>query len=122
MPRFSIKARIRSFKFAFKGIYTVLKEEHNFYIHISAAMIVITAGFWLKVNRADWLWLVFAIGLVFTAEIFNSAIERLVDLKQPEQDPLAGKIKDLAAGAVLIAAITAAIIGVLVFWPYLDFS
>ena len=120
MPRFSVKARIRSFKFAIQGIITMMKEEHNFYIHMVAAAVVIAAGFWFEVSRSEWLWLVFAIGLVFSAETFNSAIEKLVDLKQPEHDPLAGKIKNLAAGAVLLAAITAVVIGVIIFWPYLE--
>ena len=120
MPRFSIRARIQSFKYAFRGIWLMVKGEHNFYIHITAAAAVINAGFWFEVSRADWLWLVLAIGMVMTAEGFNSAIEKLVDLKQPEQDPKAGKIKDLAAGSVLLAAITAAIIGGLVFWPYIQ--
>ena len=120
MAPFSIKARLRSFVYAFRGILSMVREEHNFRIHGVAMLVVIAAGFWLQVSRADWLWLVLAIGLVLAAETFNSALERLVDLRQPEQDPNAGKIKDLAAGAVLLSAITAAIIGVLVFWPYIE--
>lgn len=119
MPSFSLKARLKSFKYALNGLWLVLKEEHNFWIHLLATAVVVTSGFYFQVLRSEWLWLVFAIGLVLTAEVFNSAIERLVDLKQPERDPKAGKIKDLAAAAVLIAAITAAIIGGLIFWPYL---
>jgi len=120
MPHFSIKARLKSFVYAFRGLLVALKEEHNFRIHLVAAVLVIIAGFWLQISRTDWLWLTLAIGLVLVAEIFNTAIERLVDLKQPEQDPKAGKTKDLAAGAVLLAAITSAIIGGLVFWPYIQ--
>ncbi len=120
MARFSIKDRIRSFKYALRGILFMMSGEHNFYIHMAAALLVIVAGFWLQVSRTDWLWLVLAIGLVMSAETFNSAIEKLVDLKEPDQRPEAGKVKDMAAGAVLLAAITAAIIGVLIFWPYLQ--
>lgn len=119
MPRFSVKARLKSFVYAFRGLLVALKEEHNFRIHLVAAVTVVVTGIWLQVSRTDWLWLTLAIGLVLVAEVFNTAIERLVDLKQPEQDPKAGKIKDLAAGTVLLAAITATIIGGLVFWPYL---
>ena len=120
MARFSIKDRIRSFKYALRGILFMMSGEHNFYIHMAAALLVIVAGFWLQVSRTDWLWLVLAMGLVLSAETFNSAIEKLVDLKEPDQRPEAGKVKDMAAGAVLLAAITAAIIGVLIFWPYLQ--
>ena len=120
MARFSIKDRIRSFKYALRGILFMMSGEHNFYIHMAAALLVIVAGIWLQVSRVDWLWLVLAMGLVLSAETFNSAIEKLVDLKEPDQRPEAGKVKDMAAGAVLLAAITAAIIGVLIFWPYLQ--
>lgn len=115
---FSILARIKSFKYAFQGIWSLIKEEHNFRIHLVATALVTALGFYFQVSRAEWLWLVFAIGLVLSAEAFNSAIERLVDLQEPEQNPKAGKIKDMAAGAVLLSAIAAAIIGVLIFWPY----
>ena len=93
-------------------------QEHNFRIHLLAAIIVIFLGFYFKVTRQEWLWLVAAIGLVFITETINTAIEKLVDLTKPERDPLAGQIKDVAAGAVLISAITALIIGIVTLWPY----
>ncbi len=115
---FSVKERIRSFRFAFKGIWFLIREEHNFRIHLLATAIVIILGFFFRVSTSDWLWLILCIGMVLTAEGFNSAIEYLVDLKQPEQHPKAGKIKDLAAGAVLLTAFTALMIGIIIFWPY----
>lgn len=116
---FSIRERIKSFKYTFQGFWSLVKDEHNFRIHLAASIIVVSAGILLKVSKTDWCWLTLCIGTVLVAESFNSAIERLVDLKQPEQDPLAGKIKDMAAAAVLITATTAAVIGVIIFWPYL---
>lgn len=74
-------------------------------------------GFYLEVTITDWLWLIAAIGFVLVTEIINSAIENLVDLVSPEKQKKAGLIKDMAAAAVLIASITAAIIGVLIFYP-----
>jgi len=117
---FSIKERIKSFRYAFQGIGTLLKEEHNFRVHLVASILVVTVGILLNVSDQDWCWLLLCIGLVFTAEAFNTAIEKLTDLKQPEQDPKAGKIKDIAAGAVLLTAAMALAIGLIIFWPYLQ--
>ncbi|MCE7995288.1 MAG: diacylglycerol kinase family protein [Roseivirga sp.] len=117
---FSIRARIRSFKYAFRGIWLLIREEHNFRIHMAATAIVIFLGFYLKVTATEWRWLIFCIGMVITAEGFNSAIEKLTDLKQPEHDPKAGKIKDIAAGTVLLTALTTIIIAVMIFGPYIQ--
>lgn len=119
---FSIRERLKSFVYAAKGIAHLCKTEHNFRIHLAATVLVIGLGAWFGLSRTEWLWLVLAIGFVLVAEAFNSAIERLVDLKQPDHDPKAGLIKDLAAGAVLLAAITAAFIGGIIFWPYLGLT
>lgn len=88
-------------------------------IHILSAVAVVIAGFAFHITRTEWCLLVGSMGLVITAEIINTAIENLTNLVSPEINPLAGKAKDLAAGAVLIAAITAAVIGSIVFLPYL---
>ena len=114
---FSIKARIKSFRFAIDGLKHIILNEHNFRIHLFAALVVIALGFYLEVTITDWLWLIAAIGFVLVTEIINSAIENLVDLVSPEKQKTAGLIKDMAAAAVLIASITAAIIGVLTFYP-----
>ncbi|MGV3598612.1 MAG: diacylglycerol kinase family protein [Bacteroidota bacterium] len=110
---------ITSFKYAFSGIAKVFTSEFNFRFHSVAAIAVIIAGFVLDITRTEWLFIAFAIGIVLVAEAINSAIEKLVDLVSPQQQPLAGWVKDVAAGAVLIAAITAAVIGALVFVPYI---
>ena len=116
---FSLRRRMKSFVYAFRGILHVARSEHNFWIHLSAAIGVILLGFWLKVSTSEWLWIVFSIGLVFTAETFNTAIEKLVDLYHPSRERQAGLIKDIAAGGVLVMAITAAVIGIIIFLPKL---
>lgn len=110
---------LKSFSFAGQGIRSAITSEPNMRIHLAAAVIVVLAGFYLELSNTEWCLVILAIGLVLTAELFNSSLEELVDLLQPAQQPLAGKIKDMAAGAVLIAAISAACIGLLVFGKYL---
>ncbi len=117
--RFSFKERIKSFEYAIKGIKATIWAEHNFRIHLFAGAAVIGLGFYLHISPHEWLWLVVAIALVLICEMINTAIEKLIDLTEPDHDPVAGKVKDMAAGAVLIAAIAATIIGVIIFWPYL---
>jgi diacylglycerol kinase len=119
MPKFSLRKRLLSFTFAFKGIAHFLKTQHNAWIHLIAAAFVIASAFWLKVSMAEWIWLAFAIGFVLVSELFNTAIEFLVDLVSPDFNPKAGLVKDIAAGAVLIAALTSVVIGMLVFLPKL---
>ncbi|MBC8109861.1 MAG: diacylglycerol kinase family protein [Verrucomicrobia bacterium] len=119
MPEFSIRKRLFSFTFAFNGILHFLKTQHNAWIHAVITLLVVVFGFWLKVSLMEWLFLVFAIGFVFVAEMFNTALELLVDLVSPDFHTLAGKTKDVAAGAVLVAAITAALIGLAIFLPKL---
>ncbi len=119
MKPFSFKERLNSFRYAFKGIWLTLGAEHNFIIHLLAALFVILIGFYFNVSKQDWLWLTIAIALVLITEMINTAIERLVDLVEPNQNPLAGKIKDMAAAAVLIAAMTAVIIGLIILLPYI---
>lgn len=119
MKPFSFKERLNSFRYAFKGIWLALGAEHNFIIHLLAALFVILIGFYFNVSKQDWLWLTIAIALVLITEMINTAIERLVDLVEPNQNPLAGKIKDMAAAAVLIAAMTAVIIGLIILLPYI---
>ncbi len=97
----------------------MLKEEHNSRIHLVLAIIAIAFGAVLHISRTDWLIIILCIGLVLVAEIMNSAIERLVDLVTTEHNEKAGKIKDLAAGGVLISAVIALVAGIVVFWPYI---
>jgi diacylglycerol kinase (ATP) len=114
---FQLRNRLKSFIYAFKGVEFVLLSQHNMWIHITLAFIALMIGFVLGINIFEWIAVVFSIGLVLTAEIFNSAIETLVDLISPNYNEKAGKIKDMAAGAVLISAITAVIIGAIIFIP-----
>lgn len=117
--RFSIIDRLASFRFALAGIGTVLKSQHNAWIHLIATGVVVVLGFLLGVDRSVWCWVVVAIVMVWTAEAFNTALEFLADALHPEHHPKVGKAKDAAAGAVLISAIGAAVIGLLVFIPHL---
>ena len=115
--KFSIAAQLKSFTYAFNGLKVLFQEEHNSWIHLFATVCVIVAGIWLKISLLEWVAVAFAIGLVFSGEIFNSAIEDLSDVVCPERDDRIKKVKDLAAAAVLVNAITAAVIGLLVFVP-----
>lgn len=116
---FSIPARIKSFSFAINGIKLFFKSQHNAWIHAVATVMVISSGYVLDASTTEWCFLLFAIGFVFTAEAFNTAIEYLTDLVSPEYNETAGRVKDVAAGAVLIASVTALIIGCIIFLPKL---
>ena len=115
--KFSIRKRLKSFTYAFNGLRILLREEHNSRIHLFATVCVIVAGVLLKISLLEWVAVAFAVGLVFSGEIFNSAVEDLSDVVCPERDERIKKVKDLAAAAVLVNAITAAVIGLLVFLP-----
>lgn len=110
---------IQSFGYAFSGIKKVFLAERNFRFHSLAAVLVVSLGFILNITTTEWLFVVLAIGLVITSEALNTAIEKLVDMVSPEKNTKAGWVKDVAAGAVLLASICALIIGLLVFVPHL---
>lgn len=116
-PRVEMRRRIESFGYAFRGIWFAIKTQHNLWIHFLAILAVVIAGYLFKLNPVEWALVVFAIGLVLTAELFNTAVESLVDIISPDYSKKAGFIKDVAAGAVLIAAIVSAIIGCIIFIP-----
>ena len=116
---FSWAARARSFGFAFRGVVTLLATQHNAWLHAAATVAVVALGVALGVSRLEWALLVFAITLVWTAEGLNTALEWLCDVAAPEYNPLVKKAKDVAAAAVLLAAIGSALIGLLVFGPRL---
>ena len=116
---FSIGARFASFKFAFSGLWSILKTQHNAWLHLTATALVCIAGVWLKISATDWRWLVIAIALVWFAEAMNTAFEYLCDVVSPEFHSSVKKAKDIAAGAVLICAAGAASLGAMVFLPYL---
>jgi diacylglycerol kinase (ATP) len=109
---------IRSFGYAFSGIKKVFFAERNFRFHSLAAILVISVGFLLNISQTDWAILALTIGAVLTAEAFNSAIEKLVDMVSPQKQPQAGWVKDVAAGAVLLISVAAAVVGLIIFTPY----
>ena len=111
--------RIRSFSFAIKGIAIMLRSQHNAWIHAAATIAVVAAAIFFRVSRTEWCWLVLAIVAVWTAEALNTAFEFLTDVASADFHPIAGQAKDVAAGAVLIAAIGSVIIGVLVLGPHM---
>jgi diacylglycerol kinase len=115
--RFSVVARAKSFTHAFRGIGILIKSTHNFWIHIFFAVLVTILGFFFQISHAEWMFVVFMIGLVMVSEAFNTAIEIDIDLTSPNYHPYARDTKDVAAGAVLISAISASIIGVIIFLP-----
>jgi diacylglycerol kinase len=114
-----IQTRIRSFGYALKGIVTMLRSQAHAKIHLVATLVVIGTGIYFQVSAGEWCILILAIALVWVAEALNTAIEFLTDLVSPDEHPLAGKAKDVAAGAVLIAAIASICMGIIVFYPHL---
>jgi diacylglycerol kinase (ATP) len=110
---------IRSFGFAFAGIGQMIRTERNAQIQFLAAVLVIICGVLFRISLVEWIALVLAITFVLTLEAINTALEALVDLVNPQLHPLAKRAKDIAAGAVLLAAIGAAVVGCLVFVPKL---
>ncbi len=117
--KFSIKKRLKSFKYAFNGLMILVKEEHNARIHLFATICVVIAGFFLEISKIEWFAVIFAIGFVIALEIINSSIENIADFVSPEKHKRIKKIKDLSAAAVLVSAITAFVIGLLIFIPKL---
>lgn len=113
-----IKSRIKSFRFAINGLSAVFRSEPNMRLHVLASIIVLVMAYRFDVTRIEWCLLILCIGMVWVAEIFNTSIETLTDMVSPEHNIWAGKTKDLAAGAVLMAAITAAAVGLFIFVPY----
>ena len=106
--QYDFKKQLRSFGYAWQGILSCVGKEQNLSFHLIATVIVIIAGFVLGITRSEWTVIILCIGIVIAAELFNTAIEKLVDLVSP----------DIAAGAVLVCAVAAAIIGLIIFIPY----
>jgi diacylglycerol kinase len=115
--KFSFRKRLKSFGYAFNGLKVMLAEEHNSRIHLVAAILVLFLGWFLKLSYQEWAVISTAIGAVFAAELFNSALENLADHLAPGKHEKIKKVKDLLAAAVLVSAITAVVIGCLIFFP-----
>jgi diacylglycerol kinase len=113
-----LQARVRSFGYAFRGVYFLLRDTPHARIHLLATAVVVTLGLSFEVSLVEWALLMLAMGMVWAAEGFNSALETLSDRVSTERHPLAGRAKDLAAGAVLLASVFAAAVGLLIFLPH----
>ncbi len=121
-PKKECKKIINSFRYAFEGFLSSFRTERNMKIHVIAMIVVIILGFLLKLNKIEWCLCIIAIALVISAELFNTAIETVVDMISPEQNPKAKLAKDIAAAAVLAMAIGAAILGVIIFAPKIEIA
>jgi diacylglycerol kinase (ATP) len=115
-PRF-VESRVHSFRYAFNGWWYVLRTQRNAWIHAVVSLAVIAVSIWLQISRLEWAVISISITLVWTAEFLNTALEAVVDLASPQQHYLAKIGKDVGAAAVLIAAFSAVIIGLLVLGP-----
>lgn len=116
---FRISARLCSFRYAINSLRLLVRFEHNAWIHFAATLGAIAVGSILRLSLADWRWIGLAVALVWMAEAFNTAIEQLCNRVSPGPDPIVKAVKDMAAGAVLVAATAAALIGAATFLPYL---
>ncbi len=116
---FNLRERANSFRHAIRGILLIIRTQPNAWIHLAATIAVLVAGKLLNITRGEWLALIFAIGLVWTAEALNTALEFLADEVSLERRERLGRAKDIGAGGVLLASITAAAIGLLVFVPHI---
>jgi len=110
---------IKGFVYALNGIWHASITQLNFRVQLVCAIVAVYAGYALHISNDEWLWIIFCIGMVLVTELLNTAIEFLTDLVSPEYNKKAGLVKDMAAGAVLITAITALTIGLLIFVPKL---
>jgi len=111
------RSRLQSFRHAFSGLWYVLRTQRNAWIHATITIAIIILGSWLGLERQDWAIIMIAICFVWLAEIINTALEAITDLASPEQHPLARVGKDVGAGAVLLASITAITLGLLILLP-----
>ena len=117
--KYDYKKQLRSFRYAWQGIRQCVGREQNLSFHLIVTVLVIGAGFAFGITPGEWTAICLCIGLVVSAELFNTAIERLVDLVSPQRHPQAGQVKDIAAGAVLVCALAAIAVGLIIFVPYL---
>ncbi|WP_245326349.1 diacylglycerol kinase family protein [Hymenobacter wooponensis] len=112
-----VRRRVASFGYAFQGVWSALKTEVHLQFHAAATVVVLGLGLYLGLERWEWVAVAVAIGAVWSAELVNTAVETIVNLVSPEYHPLAGRAKDVAAGAVLVMAVAALVVGLLIFGP-----
>ena len=111
------RSRVRSFGYAFKGIATLFSTQTNARIHLLAVVIIVALGFYLALSLTEWAIIAVCMGVVLATEAINTAIEFMIDLVSPEHHPLAGKAKDVAAGAVLLSVILCGVAWGLIYIP-----
>lgn len=116
---FSTHKRLQSFVYAYRGILYLFRSQHNTWIHMGVTLIALGLGVYFSIDRLEWIAIIICIGMVLAAEGFNTAIELLCDARFTDYDKRAERIKDTAAGAVLIVSIAAAVIGTIIFLPKL---
>lgn len=114
-----ISGRIKSVTYAVKGFYLLITTEHSIMVQLTISALMCILGFYLKISAIEWMFQILAIGLVLTAESLNTAIEAICDYIQPNFDKKIGFIKDIAAGAVTFAALTAVVVGAIIYLPKL---
>lgn len=112
-----MKKFLNSFRYAFKGIAFAFSTQLNFKVHVCATVAAVFFGYLFKISLSEWLWICCAVAGVIVCELFNTALELLVDLVSPDINPKAGAIKDVAAAAVLMAALFALTIALIIFVP-----
>ncbi|HZI25318.1 MAG TPA: diacylglycerol kinase family protein [Chryseolinea sp.] len=114
-----MKKHLESYKYAMRGILLAFQVERNMSYHLVATCAVLLVNFILKISHTEWLITLMLIGMVWTAEIFNTAIEKLADRVTQERDPIIGQVKDLAAGGVLVISVAAVICALIIYCPYI---
>ncbi|MDR0989065.1 MAG: diacylglycerol kinase family protein [Prevotellaceae bacterium] len=117
--KYRFKKQLRSFKHAWNGLRGCIGKEQNLSFHLIVAALTLLAGWLLGISGTEWMVVMLCIGLVIAAELFNTALERVLDRLAPERHPLTGQAKDIAAAAVLVCALSAAVVGILLFTPYI---
>jgi diacylglycerol kinase (ATP) len=115
---FSVKARLKSFIFAFEGFAYMLRTQHNAWVHLAATVVVAAVGFSLHVSAEAWRWLIVALALVWVAEAMNTAFEHLCDVVSQFHHSVK-RSKDVAAAAVLVSVIASTLLGAITFTPYI---
>jgi diacylglycerol kinase (ATP) len=116
---FSMRSRLQSFAYAFKGLGFMLRTQHNAWLHLAATLMVVLLASFLGVRLEDWRWLIVAIVMVWVAESFNTAVEYVCDVVSPGYSASVKRAKDIAASAVLVCAVGAVFLGAVTLWPYI---
>ena len=117
--RFNLIDRIKSFKFAIKGIRLLMVKEHNARVHLVAGILVLIAGVVLKLSPIEFSLIIICVGFVFVSELFNTSVEAIADFVEPKWNEKIGEIKDYAAGAVLVSTLVSVVVGLIIFGPKL---